>query len=228
MLEKGIISAGDIVQFKAGTDSHIRICAIALCTLDAELTSVINGGHAVHGVKQSIAAVYPVVISQIACQTGNVVIIHKVVHIDIAVLTKLILDRMCDLKVVAVVVGGINSLVALVIGNAVKHFGICPAAVVAVDYLAHEPEIGLHASCKAMYALDKVIVKAICGIKANTVDIPCFYPHFDSVQQIFNDLVVSQVQLYQVIAVVPSLVPEAVIISGVAAEIKVAEPAAVS
>ena len=126
MLEKGIISAGDIVQLQAGTDSHISICAIALCTLDAKLTSVINGGHAVHGVKQSIAAVYPVIISQIACQTGNVVIIHKVVHIDIAILTKLILDRMCYLKVVAVVVGGINSLVALVIGNAVKHFGICP------------------------------------------------------------------------------------------------------
>jgi len=51
-----------------------------------------------------------------------------------------------NLKVVVVVVTRVESFVELVICDGMQHFRIDPAAVFAVDHLAHEPEIRLHGS----------------------------------------------------------------------------------
>ena len=49
-----------------------------------------------------------------------------------------------NLKEVMVVESGVQALVQFVVGYGVKHLRIDPTAVVAVDYLAHKPEIFLH------------------------------------------------------------------------------------
>jgi hypothetical protein len=42
-----------------------------------------------------------------------------------------------------------------------------------------------------------------------------------------NDLLIAEIKLYQIIAIIPAFIPEAVVISGISAKIKVAEPTAV-
>ena len=79
-----------------------------------------------------------------------------------------------------------------------------------------------------MNALYKFGVKAVRSVKSDAVNVPLFYPHLNSVQKIINNLAVSEIELNKVIAVVPALVPEAVIVSGISAEIQSAEPAAVT
>ena len=155
-------------------------------------------------------------------------VVHEVVHIYIPVLPQLIFYGMGYLEIVAVVVRGIYPLVALVVGNAVEHFRVCPASVVPVDYLAHEPEIRSQGTGEGMYPFDEIVIEAVRSVKAYAVYAPVLYPHFNGVQEIFHHLVIAEIELYQVIAVVPALVPEAVVIGGIPAEVQVTEPAAVS
>ena len=151
-------------------------------------------------------------------------VVEEIIHIYLTILTELILDRMGNFKVVSVVVRRIDALVALVIGHAVEHLGICPMSVISVNNLAHKPEIRLHTACEIMYALDEIICKAIGSIEADTVDVPFFYPVFDSGEKIIYNFTVVKIELYKVVAVVPALVPKAVIVSGIPAEVKSAEP----
>ena len=104
--------------------------------------------------------------------------------------------------------GGINSLVALIICNAVKHFAVCPAVVLTVDDLAHKPEIGAKLAGKAVYSLYKVLGKAVGSVEADTVDTPFLYPHFYRAENVFNHVIVVKVQLYEIVVTVPALVGE--------------------
>ena len=65
-------------------------------------------------------------------------------------------------------------------------------------------------------------------VKADSVNVKLVYPKIDGTYQIIGDLGIAEIKLYKVIAVVPALVPEAVVIGGVSAEIQSAEPAAVT
>ena len=53
-------------------------------------------------------------------------------------------DIMGYFEVIVVVVTGINAFVQLIIGDGMKHLIIHPSAVIAVNHLAHQPEIILH------------------------------------------------------------------------------------
>ena len=77
---------------------------------------------------------------------------HQTVHM---------LDGVSDLKVVVVVVAGVNALVAFVVCDRVKHILVGDSVVVAVGDLAVKPEIGLFASAKSMLQNLCVILRLI-------------------------------------------------------------------
>ena len=63
-------------------------------------------------------------IPQDAGQPVDVVVIHKVIGVDVFIdssVAELAVQGIGDLKIVFIVVGGIDSLVAFVIGTAVQH-----------------------------------------------------------------------------------------------------------
>ena len=66
-----------------------------------------------------------------------------------------------DLKIVMVVVTGIQSLVKLIVGNGMKYLRIYPTGILTVDHLAHEPEIRFHGGGLCPHFLHEVKIQDI-------------------------------------------------------------------
>ena len=134
----------------------------------------------------------------------------------------------CDLKIVVVVVAAPQALVQLIVGNGMEHFRVGPAAVIAVDDLAHQPELRLDLVGKAAQALHKVEVQHIRCIQPDAVNVECIDPEADGIIMVVLYLGVALVQLDQQVEAAPVAVREAVVVLVVAPEIHVAEPVAVA
>jgi hypothetical protein len=68
-------------------------------------------------------------------------------------------------------------------------------------------------------------INTISGIKAKTVYFEIVYPHSYRIKEVFSGIVVFQVQLYEVIVSVPSLITKRVAKGTPLAKIKSMEPA---
>ena len=135
---------------------------------------------------------------------------------------------MRDLKVVVVVVAGVNTLVALVVRNGVEHILVCDSVVVAVCDFAVEPEIGLLGLAEILELLEELGVDNVRRVKAQSVDAELVDPHFNGAEKVVDNLVVSQIELYEVVVTCPALVPEGVAVAASSVEVEVLEPAAVA
>ena len=74
----------------------------------------------------------------------DVVVIHKVIGVDVFIdssVAELAVQGIGDLKIVFIVVGGIDSLVAFIVCDGIQHLRIGPAVIVTVNNLAHQPKI---------------------------------------------------------------------------------------
>ena len=101
-----------------------------------------------------------------------------------------------------------QTLITFIVSNAVQHFGVSPAVIVAVDYLTHEPEIALFALTEVSYPLEEVEVDAISRIKAYTIDTERFDPVIHSIYKMIANTYVAKIELNEIIVTVPALVPE--------------------
>ena len=223
-----IAAAVQLVQIQAGTQAVIRVVLVP--SHDAVFTAVVNRRDTRHAVHQRVAQGQIPLISQRAGQTVNIVVVYEVIQrstlIDAAV-SELAVDAVVDFKIVFVIVGGVDALIALIVGNAVQHLRVCPTLVVAVDDLTHEPEFRIAFLAEIMDAAEKVEVHAVCGIKANAVNVELVHPHAYGIDQIVTHVPVFQIQLYQVVVAVPALVPEVVAAGALSAEVQAGEPVAV-
>ena len=86
---------------------------------------------------------------------------------------------MCYLEHIKVVEAGEQALIAFVIGHAVKHFGIHPAVVIAVECFAHQPEIVFQPLAMTVQFLQKIKVEAVRNIEAKSVNVELLYPTCD-------------------------------------------------
>ena len=130
--------------------------------------------------------------------------------------SKLAVYRMRDLKHIHVVEAGEQSLVALVVGNAVEHFGVHPLVVVAVEGLAEQEEILCQPLAVTVQLLEEVQVKAVRYVKAQAVYPEFLLPAGYAVLEVLLHLGVVEVELYQLVMTLPALVPEAVVVAVVA------------
>ena len=82
---------------------------------------------------------------QLGSNPVNIMVIHKGIKpqasIDAAVGIELPADRMGNLKIIVVIMAGIQTFVQLIIRHTVQFIRSDIAAVVSVNNLAHEPEI---------------------------------------------------------------------------------------
>ena len=141
---------------------------------------------------------------------------------------ELALQRMYDFKQIHAIEAGMQSLVALVIRDRIEHLRVRPAVVVAVDDLAHEPEVRALALAEAADALEEIEVDAVGGVETDAVDLELLDPVIDGVDQVVADADVLEIQLDEVVVAVPPLIPEGVAAGGGTAEVQVLEPAAVA
>ena len=93
--------------------------------------------------------------------------------------SELAVERVCYLEHIKVVEAGEQALIAFVIGHAVKHFGIHPAVVIAVECFAHQPEIVFQPLAMTVQFLQKIKVEAVRNIEAKSVNVELLYPTCD-------------------------------------------------
>ncbi len=82
-------------------------------------------------------------VGKLGVNTLHIMVVHEIVKIQVAHVLQ-IFHSVRDLEIVVVVVAAVKSLVQGIVGNAVQGAAIYPAAVIAVDNLAHQPEIRFH------------------------------------------------------------------------------------
>ena len=118
----------------------------------------------------------------------------------------LALYRMCYLKIVVIVVGAVKGLVQGIVGDGMQSPFIDPASVISVDHLAHQPEVVLQAVSYSSQLAHEALLKHICSVKADPVDIELRYPEAHSVEQILSHFRLIQVQFRQQIVAAPVFV----------------------
>ena len=129
-----------------------------------------------------------------------------------------------NFKIVMVVVSAPQTLVQLVVGNGVQHFRVCPAAVIAVDDLAHQPELRFYLVCQTAQPAHEVEVQHVGCIQTDAVDVELLHPEADGIIMILLHLRVALVQLDQQVVAAPVAVGKAIVILVVSPEVHIAEP----
>ena len=88
-------------------------------------------------------------VAQLVGQPLHIVVVREQIQPGIVAQALQTAHGVGDLEIVVVVVAAPQALVQLVVGHRVQHLRVCPAAVIPVDHLAHEPELGLDLVGKA-------------------------------------------------------------------------------
>ena len=157
---------------------------------------------------------------------GNVVVVQEAQKVLSLVEGPLLraelpLEAVADLKEVHGVEAGPEALVALVVGDAVAHAVVHPAVIVSVEGLPHEDEVRLEAVGKGAQLPQVVLAEAVGHVQPQPVDTELLHPEADGVKLVAHHLRILEVQLHQLIVALPALVPEAVVVGGVAVKAQV-------
>ena len=163
-------------------------------------------------------------VPQLIGQALHIVVIREGIKPGVAAEPLQAAHGVCDLKIVVVVVAAPQALVQLIVGNGMEHFRVGPAAVIAVDDLAHQPELRLDLVGKAAQTLHKVEVQHIRCIQPDAVNVECIDPEADGIIMVVLHLGVALVQLDQQVEAAPVAVRKAVVVLVVAPEVHIAEP----
>ena len=155
---------------------------------------------------------------------GNIMIVYKGIQLHIAADAQKSPHRVGDLEIIVVIVAGIQSLMQFVVGDRMKHLSVGPAAVIAVNDLAHEPEIRLQAVAHTSELPHKFMFQNICSVETDTVNIKLGHPETDRIKMIIPHDGVPEIQLHQKIESSPVIIRKMIVIFIISPEINVAVP----
>jgi hypothetical protein len=112
-----------------------------------------------------------------------------------------------------------QSLAAFIIGGrmelAVSHDGL----VITADDLSHQEKVLLQAVCEGPEPVNEVAVQTVSDVQTQSVDPEILDPVPDCVEEMADDCLISKIELHQIVISFPALIPQAVLIGGIAAEI---------
>ena len=100
-----------------------------------------------------------------------------------------------------------------------EHFRIYPLSVITMQKLTDKNEILLEPITMLSEALQEVLIKAICNVKAESVYIKLLDPICYAFQDKIHYLGIIEVQFNKVKVTLPALIPKSIVIVAVAAEI---------
>ena len=206
-------------SLKAG--AQVVVGAGLLDGLLPPLAAVVDAGDAGHAKDQAVQQRQVVGVFQNAGRPGDVVVVAEAQKVFALIegpvlRAELALEAVDDLKEVHGVETGVEPLVALVVGAAVEHLVVDPLVVVPVEGLTHQEKFRFQAVGEGAQALDKIFVQAVGHVQAQPIDVKLLRPEAHAVQQVVHHLGVAQVELHQLEVALPALVPEAVVVVGVA------------
>ena len=145
-----------------------------------------------------------------------------------AILIELSPDGMGNLEVIVRLMAGPESLVQLIVCDRMQHLRICPARIVAVDDLSHQPEIRLFLQNHMAHLPEEIKIKAVRAVQPDAVNIKRVDPETNHIKQVVLHLRISEVQIDQIARSPPRLIGESVMISAVPAKIDALVPVLVS
>ena len=165
---------------------------------------------------------------QLAGQTVHIVVIREGIQcssfVNTAVLVKFPADRVSDLKIVVIVVAGIETFVQFVIRHGMEHIIVCPAGIIAVNHFAHEPEILFFLRSSPAHLLHEIEGQAVRAVQADSVDVKLLDPEMDHIKEIIPHGLLVKIEVHQLEAVSPGLVAEPVVVGAVPAEVHTLVP----
>ena len=163
-------------------------------------------------------------IAQLVGQALHIVVVREEIEPGVVAQALQTAHGVRDLEIVVVVVAAPQALVQLVVGHRVEHFGVGPPAVIAVDDLAHQPELRLDLVGQAAQALHELEVQHVGCIQTDAVDVELADPEADRIVVVILHLGVALVQLDQQVEAAPVAVGKTIVVLVVAPEIHIAEP----
>ena len=207
---------------------QLVVGAPLLPPLHAELRPVVDRRNPRQGVQQHVHRQQICGVAQLAGDAVHVVVVGEAVQLcpagPVEAHVPQPLHRVGDLKIIAVVVAGIQRLVQRVVGDGVEHPAVDPPGIVPVDHLAHQPEIRLHLLRQPPQHLHKAKVQHVRRVQPQPVDVEVRHPAPDGIAKVALHLVVPLVQLHQKVVAAPVVVGKAVVIFIVSVKVHVAEP----
>ena len=123
--------------------------------------------------------------------------------------------------------GGIQSLIAFVIGNGIQHFGIRPTVVITVYDFPHQPEVRIFLFAERLQPAEKFRADTVGGIQTQSVNMKFIHPHGNTVQQIANDLFILQIELYQIVVPFPCIIGKIIMQRTACMKVQIGKPAAI-
>ena len=208
---------------KAGAQAGV---AILLVAIRAPLAAIVQAGDARHAVEHGIEPRQVVLVPQNGVDAGHIVVIRKAQQmlppVEAPVLAaELPVKGMGNLKHILVVKGGVKPLVALIIGDAVQHVRVHNPPVVPVDHLAQQEEAWVPALAELVQPPQKVLVQQVGHVQPQAINGKLIHPARHAFQNMVHHRRVLQVQLHQLKMALPALVPQAIVVVGVAPKVNV-------
>ena len=171
-------------------------------------------------------------VAQLGIDTFYIVVVHKIIQLQsfwpVAAHFIEAFYGMSDLKVVVIIVSGIQCLVQMIVGNGMKGSFVDPADVIAVDDLTHQPEFRFYFIGSLTQCLHKIKIQHIGSVQTDTVNIEFVYPETDHIADIVLNFRIALVQFYQKIVTAPVLIRESIVVFIVATEVHIAVPVTVA
>ena len=223
-LSKPCNQRGQFIEFRlveAGTQCRVAVLFVAV---NAPFAAVVYARDTGHPEQQRIDQRQMGRIGENACDAGHIVIVGKIEQMQTAVHAPLlraeaVFERVADLKEVHRIEAGIQTLVALIIRRRMEHFGINPAGVVAVQQFTDQEQIGAQFLGKAAERPQEIEIQGIGDIEPDAVDAEKFDPVFHSIENMRHHGGIAEIELNKLEMPLPALIPEAVVIAGIAVKI---------
>ena len=105
-----------------------------------------------------------------------------------------------------------------------QHARVGPLSVVAVDDLAHQPQIRVELVSEGAQITQEIKTKRVCSVQADAVDLKLLLPHADGIKKVLFCCRLSQVELDQVEVPVPGSVAEGVAMGRALVETQAGKP----
>ena len=146
-------------------------------------------------------------VAQLRADALHVVVVHEVVELDMRWYQPARSPNgMGDLEVVMVVVAAVECLVQGVVRHAVERALVGPARVVAVDDLAHQPEIGLQGIDRLAQGFHELEVQHVGGVQPDAIHIELAHPEANHIADIVPYGRVALVELCQQVIPTPVVI----------------------
>ena len=162
-------------------------------------------------------------IGQLCVDSLYIMVIYEIIKIKISHVLE-IFHCMSNLEIVVIVVTAVECFMQCIVCNTVQCLAIYPAAVITMDYFAHQPEIRFDFLGSAAECTHKIKIQDIGSVQSDSVHIKFRNPETDHIADIVLDFRITLIQFNKQVVSAPVVIGKPIIIFVVSPEIHITVP----